>query len=344
MRNSYGRITVLVRAGACALTLLGVASPAAAQFGGLKKKLKAAAGQEAAADGQKAAGASDAPAAAPAGNEARGGGVVVVTPEGVDGLITGLKAAEVYRQTALKEDTPYGRYVRAAAAYEAAKLKCQEAQAGFVNRMANDEKLSSQYTELMDKAMAAYGKGDTKTASDYQYQALALQDPSCAVREPTRPDDYLDAQRDIDAKAEQTATKSSGLTANEYYWINERTWLILNGNPPPDISASEKSAVNAKAAELKRLLGIKEEPTTRAMKPAPAPQAAPAQAAPGMSPGMADMSNCMAANAQKHEKEIEALGERAKAAQEAGDMAATMAIADTLRQLQMAGCSMPQGQ
>jgi hypothetical protein len=342
MRNSYGRITVLVRAGACALALLGVASPASAQFGGLKKKLKAAAGQEAATEGQKAAGESDAPAAAPTGKADRG--VVPVTPEGVNGLITGLKAAEAYRQSALKEDTPYGRYVRASAAYEAAKLKCQEAQRGFINRMANDEKLSSQYSELMDKAMAAYGKGDTKGAQDYQYQALALQDPSCAVREPTRPDDYLDAQRDIDAKAEQTATKSSGLTANEYYWINERTWLILAGNPPADISASEKNAVNAKAGELKSLLGIKDETTERAKKPAPAAQAAPAQVAPDMPPGTADMSQCMAANAQKHEKEIEALGERAKAAQEAGDMAATMAIADTLRQLQMAGCSMPQGQ
>jgi hypothetical protein len=63
-----------------------------------------------------------------------------------------------------------------------------------------------------------------------------------------------------------------------------------------------------------------------------------------MPPGTADLSKCAAANAQKHQKEIEALGERAKAAQEAGDMAATLAIADTLRQIQMAGCSVPQGQ
>jgi len=178
----------------------------------------------------------------------------------------------------------------------------------------------------------------------YQDQALALQDPSCAVREPTRPDDYYDAQRDIDAKAEQTATKSSGLTTNEYYWINERTWIILNGNPPPDISASEKSAVNAKAAELKSLLGVKDQPTERAKKAAPAPEPAPAQPVPGMTQAQTDMSTCMTNNAKKHEKEIEALGERAKAAQEAGDMPTTLAIADTLRVLQMAGCNVPQGQ
>ena len=55
-----------------------------------------------------------------------------------------------------------------------------------------------------------------------------------------------------------------------------------------------------------------------------------------------DMNNCMMANVHEHEKEIEALAERAKAAQEAGDMPTTLAIADTLRQLQTAGCN--QGQ
>lgn len=341
MRNTYGPVVVLV------LVMLGIASPAAAQFGGLKKKLKAAAGQEAAADGQKAAGGSDAPAAAqaaPAENAARGGGAVVVTPEGVDHLIAGLKAAEAYRQNAKKEDTPYGRYLRASAAYEAAKVKCQEAQPGFVNRLANNEKLSTQFSELMDKAMTASGKGDTTGMKAYQDQALALQDPSCVVKEPARPDDYNGALRDIDTKAEQTATKSSGLTTNEYYWVNERTWLILAGNPPPDISASEKSAVNAKSAELKSLLGIKDQSTERAKKPAPAPEPAPAQPVPGMTQAQTDMGTCMTKNAQKHEKEIAALGERAKAAQEAGDMPTTLAIADTLRVLQMAGCNVPQGQ
>ena len=41
----------------------------------------------------------------------------------------------------------------------------------------------------------------------------------------------------------------------------------------------------------------------------------------------------------KHQKEIEALGERAQAAQKKGDTATMMAIADTLQQLQMAGCT-----
>jgi hypothetical protein len=50
------------------------------------------------------------------------------------------------------------------------------------------------------------------------------------------------------------------------------------------------------------------------------------------------MNECIAKNAQKHEKELTALGERAQAAQQAGDMTKTMAIADTMQQLQMAGC------
>ena len=57
-----------------------------------------------------------------------------------------------------------------------------------------------------------------------------------------------------------------------------------------------------------------------------------------MSQDQAKLANCMAQNAQKHEKEIAALGERAKAASEANDMPKTMAIADTIMRIQMAGC------
>jgi hypothetical protein len=39
-----------------------------------------------------------------------------------------------------------------------------------------------------------------------------------------------------------------------------------------------------------------------------------------------------------HQAEIEALGNRAQAAEKSGDQAKMMAIADTLQQIQMAGC------
>ena len=348
MRNSYGRTGTLVRAGACLLIMLGTASPAAAQFGGLKKKLKAAAGQEAAAEGTKAAGGSGAAAAnatAPGGGGGGRGGSVVLTPEVVDQMLAGLKAEEAYRQNARKEDTPYGRYLRASEAYEAAKVKCQDAQQGFVNRMSKDEKLSDQYNELVNKMTEAMGKNDQATAQRYQDQAMAMQDPSCTVKQPSQPDDYYEAQRSIDSKAEQAGVKSSGLSASEYAMALERGEGILRNNPPPDASESEKNAVKDKASDLKPLMHIQDQPATRAMKPAPAPQPAPApapQPAPAVNQAQYDMASCMAANAQKHEKEIQALGERAKAAQQAGDMSKTMAIADSINRIQMAGCN--QGQ
>ena len=57
-----------------------------------------------------------------------------------------------------------------------------------------------------------------------------------------------------------------------------------------------------------------------------------------MSDDQMKTAECNAKNAKKHEKEIEALGERAQAAAEANDVAKAMAIADTIRQLQSAGC------
>jgi hypothetical protein len=57
-----------------------------------------------------------------------------------------------------------------------------------------------------------------------------------------------------------------------------------------------------------------------------------------MSAAQSNMSNCMIANMQKHEAELEALGKRAEAAQNAGNQAKLMAIADTLQRIQMAGC------
>jgi len=342
MRNSYGRTAVLGPA-ACALLALSLASPAAAQFGGLKKKAQSAAGQEAAKEAEKKAGVSSAPtsAGAPAAQPTGpAGGSVVLTPEVVDKMLAGLKASDAYKKQAHTGDTPYGRYNKAWEAYQAAQAKCQAGQQAFINRMANDEKLANQYSELMNKMTEALGKGDREGAMKYQDQALALQDPSCAVKEPTRPDDYYDAQRNVDADAEQAGVKASGLSASEYAMALERGEGILRNNPPPDASASEQSAVNAKAVDLKPLMGIQDQPAQRATKPAaaPAPTPAPAPAAATVPPGAAAMNECIAKNAQKHEKELTALGERAQAAQQAGDMTKTMAIADTMQQLQMAGC------
>ena len=49
-------------------------------------------------------------------------------------LHTGLRAAQAEREAAMKEDTPYGRFKKADAAYQAAKPKCEAAQPGFYQR------------------------------------------------------------------------------------------------------------------------------------------------------------------------------------------------------------------
>jgi hypothetical protein len=313
-----------------ALLMLALATPAAAQFGGLKKKIKAAAGAES-ADKEQPAMAD----AAPAGRE-----TVIVDDKTVGQLIAGLKAGRAERKAAEKEDNSIGRYARDMAAYKAAQAKCEEGQRTFTQRMTADEKLRDRYSALADKMIKAQEKGDQKLAAAYGDSAHAMFDPGCLVQEPKRPDDYYDAQREIDKRAEQAEVKGSGLTPGELYMVKERAWGILQG-APADASQSEQAAVNTRGAELKQLMGIQQEEPARAKKEAPAPAPAPApnpDSVPRMTAEQSKATNCMAKNAQKHEKEIEALGERAKAAQEANDMASVMAIADTIRQLQMKGC------
>jgi len=325
---------------AIACLTLALATPAAAQFGGLKKKAQQAAG----ADAAKKAG--DPPAeqkgAAPAPTGGRGGTEAVVLDDQLDDqYIAGLKAGQAEREAAKKENTPYGQYTRDADAYKAAKAKCDAAHETFTNRMIADEKLRERYNAAADKMIKAQEAGDQKQQAAWADSAMAIMDPACIVKEPKQPDDYYESQRKIDSRAEEQAIKSSKMSRSEFAMAQERAWMILQGQTPPgDASAGEKAAVNNRSAELKPLLGLEEKPAARAAKPAPAPAPPPpaASAPTGMSDAQSQMANCMAKNSQKHEKEIEALGQRAQAAAAANDMAKTMAIADTIRQLQSAGC------
>jgi hypothetical protein len=339
------RLVCTVRMLAIACLILALAAPAAAQFGGLKKKAQQAAGAEAAkkAGDSPAAqnGAAPAPAEAGGGNGAAGQEAVVLDEKLVDQYIAGLKAGEAERETAKKESTPYGQYTRDAEAYKAAQARCDEAHQTFASRMLADEKLRERYNAYAEKMVQAQEKQDQKKVEAYADSSMAMMDPACVVKQPKQPDDYYDAQRKIDSRAEEQALKTSKLSRSEFAMAQERAWMILQGQTPPgDASAGEKAAVNNRSAELKPLLGLEEKPAARAAKPAPAPAPPPpaASAPTGMSDDQSKMANCMAKNAQKHEKEIAALGERASAAAEANDMAKTMAIADTIRQLQSAGC------
>jgi hypothetical protein len=308
-----------------------VSTPAAAQF----KKLKDAASKAAE---QKAAPSAPAPAAsAPAD-----GGVVVVTPEVVNRLLAGDKAAKAEREKAGKEDTPYGRYIRAKAAYEVAQPKCGAAQATWVQRAAADEKLVNRYTAVMDKAMAAQQKGDMAGYEAGSYAALAIVDPSCAVKDPQVPEGYSDAQRAVEERANAAKLRATGFTDREFGLTSDRVIAILTGSDVPGgASASEKSAVSAKDPELKSLYGIRDAQAERVAKQAPAPDPTPAPApVQAQVPTAASMVNqCMLNNIQTHEEQIKALGDRGAAAQQAGNTPLMMAIGDSIMRIQMAGCN-----
>lgn len=327
----------IARLAAIALAALAIATPVSAQFGGLKKKAKAKASQEAVSQTADAVSAPPAEGAAPGDP----GGMIVLTKEVVNQLVTGLKAGKAEREAAAKEDTPFGRYTKAKAAYAVARPKCEAAQQAFYMRAASNDKLLKKYNAYNDKMMAAQEKGDTKLVTVYQDSAFALQDPSCIVKEPEVPKGYYEAQRELDVRAEKLEVKASGFKSGELAMLKERATAILEGaTPPGGASPMEKSAVSARKAELKPLLGIKDQPAAQAAKPAPAP--APTATAPPVDPQMSaaasGMSACMVNNAQKHEAKLEALGKRAEAAEAAGDTGKLMAIADTMQRIQMAGC------
>ena len=253
------------------LVALAVSTPAAAQFGKIKDAINKK------TDPKAATPAAQAPGQAASAGAPADGGMVVVTPEVVDRLLAGDKAAKAEREKAAKEDTPYGRHIRAKAAYEAAQPKCGEAQTTWGQRAAADEKLMNRYSALIDKAMALQQKGDMAGYEAGMYEALGIIDPSCAVKDPKQPDGFYDAQRAAEERANQAKLRATGFTDREYGLASDRVIAILTGSEVPGgASASEKSAVSAKDPELKSLYGIRDAQAERVAKQAPAPDPTPA--------------------------------------------------------------------
>ncbi len=163
MRSPCRRVAIATQAVAVAILALGMPTPAWAQFGGLKKRLKSAAGQEGASKAADAATGDAAAKPAETGNASapsEAGGMIVLTQDVVDQLLAGLKAGQAERAAAAREDTPYGRYTQGSAAYEEAEAKCQAAQQSFPQRMAGNPKVMDKYSALMDKMVAAQSKRD----------------------------------------------------------------------------------------------------------------------------------------------------------------------------------------
>ena len=323
MLTSSGRLAVSARFAVLAVASIAIVTPATAQLGGLRKRIKPAAKQETTP------------------TPANDGGMVVLTSDVVNQLLTGLKAGQVERDAAIKEDTPYGRFKKADVGYADAKVRCDAAQQTFIQRMSGNEKMLDKYQSLTEKMVAAQGKGDMKLQAIYQDSAMAMQDPGCIVKKPEQPKDYYEAERAIEARAEAKEAEASGFSVRDLAVLKERAIGVLrNTEVPGGASASEKSAVAAKSTELKPLLGMREPAPVQAAAPAPeaAPTPAAAQPSPEMAAQASSMSDCMVKNVQTHQARIEALGKRAQAAQKAGNQQKLMAIADTLQRIQMAGC------
>ena len=332
MGTSYRRLAALTRLAAAALPALATATSLSAQINVRKPldqrgKWEVADEREPRDDGRKPVAATE---------------TIVLTKDVLSRLITGLKSGQAERQRAEQEDTPYGRYQRAQTAYAAAKSKCKAAQQAFGARMASDEKLMAKYGKLQEQQLAALEKGDQKAATAYQDQLLAMADSSCIVKEPTqRPDGYYEAQREVDRRVDTVLVKETRFDPGELAMLQERATAILLGSTAGDVSESEKSAVSARSAELRPLLGMPEQTTANATQPEPTPASAPvteAAASPQVDARAMELNACMVKNVQGHQKELEALGKRMQAAQAAGDNSKLMAMADTMQRIQMAGC------
>jgi len=320
-------MTRLVRILAAALLAVAAATPAAAQFD-VKKKLPKVPGTE---KGQ--------PAAAPAATG--GGGTLVLDDAVVERMIKGMRAAKAYREDAAKANTPYGRHIQAKAAYAEAQPKCEEGRATYVTRMTADPKLQKKSEVYMDRFMAAQEKQDTAAMRSWGDSMAVLQGgPACAVKDPQQPNDFHDQQQAVETGAAAAELDASDFDGRESGQAKDRAIAIIQDAPPPDVSPSEQQAVDKREKELKDLMGLNPPPQARAPKPAPAAAAAPAPApAPTVDPGQQAAAECMSKNAKKNEKDVERLGNLAAAAANAGDVAKAMVYADSINQIQSAGCN-----
>lgn len=316
----------------------GGASPVAGQFGGLKKKIKSATG---------AAQAKEEPGTpGQAGGGGNAGGTIVLDDDVLNRYLVYFRTMQAEREAARKEDTPYGRYLKADAAAQAAAAKCKAAQDGWTQRLVRDEKLAQQSAAMADKMAAAMEKQDMKLYQAYGDSMMALMDPSCLVKPPTRPDNWSEMQRQLDERAEKKGAEASGLEGRDLGQIAERATAILRNAPGPDISQSEIAAVKKRETELKHAMGMEEVPAGRTGKAAAsaAPPAAgadtapPPPALPQPTAQQRALGECSSKNAEKNDKEVKRLGELAAAAGDAGNTAAAIAYSDSIRQIMQQGC------
>ena len=263
----------IARLAVATLAALAIATPASAQFGGLKKKAKATAGQEAVSKAADEAASAPAEGAAPADR----GGMIVLTKDVVNQLLAGLKAGQAEREAAAKEDTPFGRYQKAEAAYAVAQPKCEKAQQTFYMRAESNKKLFDKWTAFNDKVIAAQEQRRPEArARSTRIRRWPCRIRAASSRSPSSPRATTRRSATWMPGPRRRRSKASGFSRSELAMVKERAIAILQGaTPPGGASATEKSAVSAKSAELKPLLGVNDQPPAQAAKPAPAPAPTP---------------------------------------------------------------------
>ena len=171
-------------------------------------------------------------------------------------------------------------------------------------RLTADEKLMAKSQKLLDKMIDAQSRQDTAAARVISDSTLALVDPSCVVKQPERPSDYYDAQRAINERAEQATLKAADFSSGRELAMPATVLSRFSPTRRLTHRASEKSAVSAKDAELKSLLGIRSAQEARVSKQGKAgaardtvtPAPAPAPAAPTVPSGAVAVNQCMMKN------------------------------------------------
>ena len=314
MSTPTRRLVCIVRVLAVVCLALTLATPAAAQFGGLKKKAQQAAGAEAAKTVGDTTAAQHGAAPAPARRGRRGdGGRGARRPDRrpVHRRAQGRKGRA---RDGEKGGHALRRYNRDAAAYEAAKDKCAEAQANFPNRAAADPKFADRYSATADKMVKAQEAGNQELAA-----AVGRLGPGNDG--PELPDQTAEAARRLLRRPARHRQPRGGAGDQDLEDESER----VRHGPGADLDDPAGPDPARRRVGQREVGG--EQPVRRAQAadgpagaaPGPCRQAGPragaaarppaAPAPTGMSDDQTKLANCMAKNAKKHEKEIEALGQ-----------------------------------
>jgi len=302
MTTTASRRTCLLLLAFC----LALVPSLSAQFGGLKKKAA------------KAVGAETGVAPAPA-TPAKAAPAPEVTPVIVDHYLAGIKARREQRDRLVQGNTPAGKYYAAVDEQKAHDRHCEEFTA----------KRTTDYQRFV-----AAQKYDSAEALGQ------VRDTTCEVRASSPQQPAFEELTKAQGSQDSAAAAAAGLEVSQWAQLDEWIPLMVNQmveGPDQNNQAlasnfgrkvGDVESIRARQADLAKALGIK----GREKKPAPAVVAAPAPAAAAATaqPGAAGDPACYQSEMNKSQGALDAMGQRAEAAQKKGDNKTMMAIADSI--------------